>query len=238
MGKSFHLWGNLGMVVVDEFEILWAIFLFWVEIMCQKSLLTCPPASLFLSFSWTCFWASSLHAVNRPSRSCHGGPSQDSALHSPASVSDGAGKSGEPSPVGSAVITAEMRKEASLGPQIPAVFSNTLIKPILILFWSLCLLYIENWGVSHTKNTQDVGDLCNLQCCKEGVEKAAPGWPSGDRTCLPLTSALTGLANGWGNLILVKNRGLVGTLHPYSLPVPDTYPNITLEREPRPLPSL
>lgn len=99
--------------------------------------------SLFLR---TCFWASSLHAVNRPSRTCPCWATQDSALHVPAWLCDGVGKLGEPHPVGSAVITSERMKEASLGPQIPAVFFNSSIKLILILFWPLCLSSMGKWG--------------------------------------------------------------------------------------------
>lgn len=133
--------------------------------------------SLSLSFSWTCFWASSLHAVNRPSRTCPWWA--QSGLCSPQSslVCDGVGKSGEPCPVGSAVVTSERTKEASLGPQIPAVFSNPLIKLILFLFWPKCIIYWELGlgGARFTLNTlKNVLDLCNLQCCKEGMEKAAP----------------------------------------------------------------
>lgn len=48
--------------------------------------------------------------------------------------------------MGSAVITSERTKEASLGPQTPAVFSSLLIKLILILSWPLCLLSTGNWS--------------------------------------------------------------------------------------------
>ena len=73
--------------------------------------------------------------------------------------------------MGSAGITSEKMKKTSLGPPIPAVFFNSSIKLTLILFWPLCVLSMEKWGV-HWGVVQAV---TSSVASRAGAEEAAPG---------------------------------------------------------------
>lgn len=161
------------MVMIDEFETLGHLSLLGGDIVLKV------PAYLSSCFSLSLFLLDLLLGIQSP---CSKQTQQDlpvvgqSGLCSPQSslVCDGVGKSGEPCPVGSAVVTSERTKEASLGSQIPAVFSNPSIKVTLILFWPKCIIYWELGlgGARFTLNTlKNVQDLCSLQSCKEGVER-------------------------------------------------------------------
>ena len=74
--------------------------------------------------------------------------------------------------MGSAGITSEKMKKTSLGPPIPAVFFNSSIKLTLILFWPLCVLSMEKWGV----HWGVVQALCHLQRCKQGRSRGGRSW--------------------------------------------------------------